>query len=128
MLLKQATTLDQDLPNEADHNVIGFEGIGLNGVWNIDGDGHGTHCAGTIGAIGDNGIGVTSVNPDPSKFQFIIGKGLSDSGSGSTATVMSAVEQCVTKGAKVISMSLGGSGLSEITESKYMGYYDDGGK
>ena len=96
--------------------------------WNIDGHGHGTHCAGTIGAIGDNEIGVTSVNPDPSKFQFIIGKGLSDSGSGTSATVMSAVEQCVTKGAKVISMSLGGSPFSEITNSLYKDYYDDGGK
>ena len=122
----------QDLPNEADHNVIGHVGEDTSGPnmgqWNIDGHGHGTHCAGTIGAIGDNEIGVTSVNPDPSKFQFIIGKGLSDSGSGTSATVMSAVEQCVTKGAKVISMSLGGSPFSEITNSLYKDYYDDGGK
>ena len=50
----------------------------------------GTHCAGTIGAIGGNGEGVDSVNPDPdpSKFGFFIGKGLTDSGSGSNSGVL----------------------------------------
>lgn len=118
----------QDLPNEAQHNVVGHKGTGLGGAWNVDGHGHGTHCAGTIGAIGDNAIGVTSVNPDPSKFQFIIGKGLSDSGGGTHASVMSAVTQCVEKGAKVISMSLGGGGYSESTNAFYDDIYDTDGK
>ena len=48
----------------------------------MDGHGHGTHCAGSIGAIGENNEGVVGVNPDPSKFSFFIAKGLSDSGSG----------------------------------------------
>ncbi len=118
----------QDLPNEDDHNVIGHEGAGTPGAWYVDGHGHGTHCAGTIGAIGTNGIGVTSVNPDPSKFQFIIGKGLSDSGSGSSSGVMNAVQQCVDKGAKVISMSLGGGGYSSTSNAAYENYYDSDGK
>ena len=28
----------------------------------MDGYGHGTHCSGTIGAVGDNGVGITGVN------------------------------------------------------------------
>ena len=90
--------------------------------------GHGTHCAGTIGAIGNNEIGVTSVNPDPTKFQFFIGKGLSNSGSGSNANVVKAVEACVNAGAKVISMSLGGSGYSSTTDAFYKDQYDKGGE
>lgn len=118
----------QDLPNKAQHNVIGHKGTGIGGAWDVDGHGHGTHCAGTIGAIGTNGIGVTSVNPDPSKFQFIIGKGLSDSGSGSNAGVMNAVQQCVDKGAKVVSMSLGGGGFSSNTDAFYKNMYNQDGK
>ena len=99
-----------DLPNEQEHNVTGWHKVNSDGStpfgkWDVDGHGHGTHCAGTIGAIGTNTIGVSSVNPDPSKFQFIIGKGLSDSGSGSNANVMEAVTECVNAGAKVVSMS-----------------------
>ena len=90
--------------------------------------GHGTHCAGTIGAIGNNEIGVTSVNPDPTKFQFFIGKGLSNSGSGTNANVVKAVEACVNAGAKVISMSLGGSGYSSTTDAFYKDQYDKGGE
>ncbi|KAL7533858.1 hypothetical protein ACHAWF_004642, partial [Thalassiosira exigua] len=66
----------------------------------------GQHCAGSIGAVG-NAQGVVGVLPDPSKFRFHIAKGLSNSGSGSGASVLDAVDSCVDSGAKVISMSLG---------------------
>eukprot|EP00984_Skeletonema_dohrnii_P007715 scaffold2830_cov72-Skeletonema_dohrnii-CCMP3373.AAC.2 len=93
-------------------------------LWSDDGNGHGTHCAGTIGAIGGNSIGVTSVNPDPSKFTFYIGKGLKNSGSGTLAGVKAAVEACVEAGAKVISLSLGGGGYSAIDNASYEDIYD----
>lgn len=122
-----------DLPNMQDHNVTGWNAVNSDGTfpfdkWNIDGNGHGTHCAGTIGAIGNNGIGVTSVNPNPSNFKYFIGKGLSDSGSGSNANVNAAVLECVNAGAKVISMSLGGTGRSDITEQFYADQYDKDGE
>jgi serine protease len=96
-------------------------------TWSNDGHGHGTHCAGTIGAIGGNNEGVTSVNPDPSKFSFYIGKGLTDSGSGSSSGVMEAVTYCVDNGAKIISMSLGGGGFSTIEEGQYKQHYEEDG-
>jgi len=46
----------------------------------FDDHGHGTHCAGTIGAVGNNGVGVVGVNWDVSLMAL---KFLSSSGSGS---------------------------------------------
>ena len=54
----------------------------------MDGDGHGTHVSGTIGAVGDNGTGVAGVNWDvtimPVKF-------LDDTGSGTTSDAIDAI-------------------------------------
>lgn len=70
--------------------------------------------SGTIAAIGNNGIGVVGVIPNATDvgIKLHIGKGLDDNGSGSTASVLEAVDYCVDNGANVISMSLGGSGSS----------------
>jgi len=112
-----------DLPTNA-HGVSGTDTS--SGSWDGDGHGHGTHCAGTIGAIGNNGKGVVGVNPDPTKFTFHIGKGLSDSGSGTTSAVLAAAEGCAEAGAKIISMSLGGGGWSQSSHDTYKNFYDDG--
>jgi len=69
---------------------------------------------------------VIGVNPNPSRFSFHIGKGLSDSGSGSSTDVLAAVSDCVDNGAHVISMSLGGGGHSTIAENVYDDAYDKG--
>ena len=86
----------------------------------------GSHCAGTIGAIGNNDVGVTSVNPDPNKIDFFIGKGLSDSGSGSTSGVLAAAMACKDNGADIISMSLGGGGWGQSSVDTYTEIYDAG--
>ncbi len=118
----------EDLPKTS-HGVAGWNDPSRDfGRWKRDGHGHGTHCAGTIGAIGNNNKGVTSVNPDPDKFDFFIGKGLSDRGSGTTANVLNAVQACVDNGAKVISMSLGGSSYSTNANAVYEDAYDSGGE
>ncbi len=84
------------------------------------------HCAGTIAAIGNNGKGVVGVIPNAdttSGIKLHIGKGLNDSGSGSSAGVVAAVVDCVAKGANVISMSLGGGGYSNSESSTYEDIY-----
>merc|ERR1712003_445575 len=95
------------------------------GEWYIDSHSHGTHCAGSIGAVGDNSKGVVGVIPESlnDKFSFFIGKGLSDSGSGSTSSVMAAVQACVDNGSNVISMSLGGGAPSDSVNQQYYGHY-----
>jgi len=99
-----------DLPT-LNTNTDGFSPYGEAQKWYEDnGSGHGTHCAGTIGAIGGNDAGVNSVmNTYGSGFEnFFIGKGLTNTGSGSTSGVMAAMNKCKEFGADVISMSLGG--------------------
>ena len=54
-----------------------------------DRQGHGTHVAGTIGASGNNGIGVTGVSQDVSLMAI---KFLNDSGSGTTSGAIRAIE------------------------------------
>jgi len=115
----------EDLPTLVEEND-GFSPY-VNQLWYVDGHGHGSHCAGTIGAIGGNNVGVTSVNPISEKFSFFIGKGLRDTGSGSTSGVMDAVQKCVDAGAKVISMSLGGAGPSQLASDQYKEHYDTDG-
>lgn len=71
-------------------------------------DTHGTHVSGTIGAVGDNGIGVAGVNWN---VKIMALKFLSASG-GSTASGIEAIEYATAMGAKVISASWGGGGSS----------------
>src|SRR5262249_16389197 len=63
----------------------------------IDDVGHGTHCSGTIGAVGNNGIGVVGVNWNvtlmPVKF-------LDATGSGTSSAAVSSIEYAVKMGAK----------------------------
>ena len=118
-----------DLPANPEFNVTGWDpttGSYASGLWYVDGHGHGTHCAGTIGAIGNNGVGVVGVNPDPTRFRFHIGKGLSDGGSGSSSDVLIAVDDCVANGARVISMSLGSSSYQATADSTYQEAYEKG--
>ena len=70
-----------------------------------DGNGHGTHVAGTIGAIGGNGQGVVGVAEGA---EIIAIKVLSSSGSGSYSGVIAGVEYAASAGCSVANMSLGG--------------------
>lgn len=94
-----------DLPN--DPNVVSGNNNKGN-KWNQDGNGHGTHVAGTIAAIGGNNEGVVGVNRN-GKLKLHIEKIFSDNGRpifGST--LIGAVGKCIEAGSTIISMSLGG--------------------
>lgn len=76
----------------------------------MDDNSHGTHVAGTIGAIGNNGIGVVGVNW---RTRMMALKFLSDMGSGYIADAISALEYAVAKGARISNNSWGGGGYSQ---------------
>jgi subtilisin len=68
-----------------------------------DKQGHGTHCAGIV-AGSDNSEGIVGVSP---KCKLIVGKVLGDDGSGRSSWIAAGIRWAVSKGAHVISMSLG---------------------
>ncbi|MCS6772098.1 MAG: S8 family serine peptidase [Kiritimatiellae bacterium] len=79
----------------------------------MDGDGHGTHVGGTIGAVGNNNLGVAGVNW---AVRLMALKFLDDSGSGWTADAIAAIEYAISKGAHILNNSWGGGRFSQALE------------
>lgn len=76
----------------------------------IDGDpadanGHGTHCAGIIGAAGNNSAGVAGINWSVGILPVRV---LDAAGSGTNADVAAGIRYAVGRGVAAISLSLGG--------------------
>ncbi len=106
---KKVCVIDSGL--EMPHEDMGSQGGSINGSndsgtgnWYDHGGPHGTHVAGTIGAL-SNGIGVRGVIG--SNVGFHIVKVFNDDGWGYSSSLASAVNTCVNNGADVINMSLG---------------------
>jgi subtilisin family serine protease/fibronectin type 3 domain-containing protein/methionine-rich copper-binding protein CopC len=76
----------------------------------LDDHNHGTHVAGTIGAVGNNGSGVAGVNWD---VQIMALKFLGSDGSGTTSDAIEAVRYAVANGAQISNNSWGGDPFSQ---------------
>jgi subtilisin family serine protease/DNA-binding beta-propeller fold protein YncE len=78
-----------------------------------DDAGHGTHVSGTIGAVGDNGLGVAGINWHvtilPVKF-------LGADGSGFSSDALRGIDYATLMGAQVMNNSWGGGGYSAIMQ------------
>ena len=74
----------------------------------MDTYGHGTHVAGTIGAVGNNGIGIAGVNWT---CRLMAVKGLSSTGYSSR--LAAAIVYAVNQGASIINMSWGSEAVSQ---------------
>lgn len=77
----------------------------------MDSNGHGTHVAGTIGAVGNNGTGSTGVCW---KVKLMAIRVLDTTGSGTSAGIIDGINFAVDNGAKVINMSLGGPDFGQL--------------
>jgi subtilisin family serine protease len=75
-----------------------------------DDNGHGTHVGGTIGAIGNNGVGITGVNWT---VKILALKFLDAAGSGTTANAIKAVLYAADMGIPITSNSWGGGQFSQ---------------
>ncbi len=76
----------------------------------IDRNGHGTHIAGVIAAIQNNGVGTSGAAPGT---QIVIARALDDGGSGTYADVIEAIDWSVAQGARVINLSFTGTQASQ---------------
>jgi thermitase len=80
----------------------------------MDDNGHGTHCAGTIAAVGNNGIGITGVTWNckimPLKF-------LNSQGDGYTSDAISAILYASQLGVPIISNSWGGLASQSLKDA-----------
>jgi subtilisin family serine protease len=85
------------------NNIINGYNIVASSNLVYDGNGHGTHVAGTIAAINNN-LGIVGVSP---KTKIMPIKALADNGSGSNNDVASGIDYAVENGADIITMSLG---------------------
>lgn len=104
----------------------GVSGVGNNsavGNWYNDGNGHGTHVAGTIAAY-DNTQGVVGVYPG---VDMHIVKIFDDNGNWTFASdIIDGIQQCKDAGSNVVNMSLGGGGSSSAEASAMQSFENDG--
>ena len=86
----------------------------------MDDNGHGTHCSGTIGGVGDNSLGVAGVNWNVK----IMGlKFLSASGGGTAADAVASIEYATMMGVDLTSNSWGGGSFSTALEAAIQDAY-----
>jgi subtilisin family serine protease len=77
----------------------------------LDDNGHGTHVAGIIGAVGNNGIGIAGVDWNT---QIMALKALDSTGTGNDVEATLAIDYAVAHGAKVINASWGEAGIDPV--------------
>jgi len=108
-----------------------FAGVSMNGyaspgqTWSSDNCGHGTHVAGTIAATNNN-LGVVGVSPGKVSLHIIKVFDGASCGWSYSSTLTDAANRCKDAGAKIISMSLGGSQSSTTESNGFASLYSQG--
>ena len=101
------TGVDPDHPDLQDgiDAAEDFTGDGIE-----DANGHGTHCAGIVGAR-LNGVGLVGAAP---RCRLLIGKVLDNQGRGSYRQIAAGIDWAVNQRADIVSLSLGGPESSDL--------------
>jgi subtilisin family serine protease len=105
---------DDELGTVDDEN--GFDATGEDNP--MDDNGHGTHCAGVIGADGDNNVGIAGVNW---KVEIMPLKFMNKRGNGSTSAAIQAINYVIARkkqgvNVRIISASWGSTQYSKALE------------
>ncbi|OPY66777.1 MAG: Thermophilic serine proteinase precursor [Syntrophorhabdaceae bacterium PtaU1.Bin034] len=90
----------------------------------MDYNGHGTHVAGTIGARGNNGVGVAGVNWN---VRIMALRAFNTVGVGTEAEIIPAIDYARVNGAHLINASWSGSSASEFLRSAIESFGNAGG-
>ncbi|MEU4688348.1 S8 family peptidase [Actinoplanes sp. NPDC023714] len=98
------TGVDARHPDLAGKVLTGYDVLKGMAGGTTDGNGHGTHVAGIIGAVTGNGVGVSGVAPDAKILPIRV---FDSTGSGYMSDVAEAVVWAADHGANVINMSIG---------------------
>ncbi|MBW6439373.1 S8 family peptidase [Actinoplanes hulinensis] len=96
--------VDAAHPDLAANVLPGYDAIANTAGTSTDGNGHGTHVAGTIAAVTGNGVGVSGIAPD---VRILPVKVLGANGSGNMSDTAEGIVWAADNGAQVINMSLG---------------------
>jgi serine protease len=113
----------------ANHEDFGNITGGYPSGWNSDTCGHGTHVAGSVGAL-DNSVGVVGVAPKTSFYIVQVFNG-SNCGWSYSSTLIDAANRCANAGTAqgkrvVINMSLGGGRASTTEQNGFANLYNTG--
>jgi subtilisin family serine protease len=86
--------INDGIDNDGNGYIDDIHGINaINGSGDpLDDNGHGSHCSGTIGAVGNNGLGVAGVNWN---VKIMATKFLNASGSGSSANSITCIDYII---------------------------------
>jgi subtilisin family serine protease len=87
------------------NDVVGYDFIHNDGL-PYDDHQHGTHTAGTLGAVGGNGLGISGV---AQRLSIMSLKFLTSKGHGTTTNAVRAIDYAITHGAQILNCSWGGN-------------------
>ncbi len=105
--------VDGTHPDLAGQVLRGTDYVRAGGNGWADGDGHGTHVAGTIAALTGNGLGVAGLAPGAKILPI---RALDDDGSGWESDVAAGILYAVEHSARIVNLSVGGSHGSDVLE------------
>ena len=116
------TGIDAQHEDFASYQLSGDDSKSFITPWSQDNDGHGTHTSGTINAK-NNTIGVVGVAPGADMYMIRV---FDNQGNFYGSDLVAAADACASAGAKVISMSLGGSSYDPNEDATFQALYSQG--